>query len=52
MCSFCGGFLSVECVRFGFYASQCADCDNQASGFIPLVDSFGATEGELAEFLD
>ena len=43
-CTFCWGSLAVNHVRFGFFVSQCENCEQETNGFLSLADMIEQAE--------
>ena len=48
-CLFCGGSLSIDSPRFGFFVSQCENCEQEASGFLSISDLLEQAERDLID---
>jgi len=47
MCPFCGGSVSVDSPRFGFFVSQCDNCEQETSGFLSVADMIEQAESVI-----
>lgn len=49
MYPFCGGSVSVDSPRFGFYVSQCENCEQETTGFVSIADLIKQAESVLGD---
>ena len=48
-CPFCGGEVTQSMVRFGFFVSQCSNCEQEKSGFMSIADMIAQAESVLED---
>jgi hypothetical protein len=47
ICQFCGGNVEIESPRFGFFVSQCDNCEREQNGFLSVADMIEQAEPEI-----
>jgi len=46
---FCGGSVSIDQIRFGFFVSQCENCEQETSGFLSVADMIENAESQILD---